>query len=80
MCYKFQFVEQIKTAPTTGAVLSFPDIQEIKPKCFSASMMAASFSSGAGMAVIIVFMLTDAQLFTNLSNVCRVNLDPRYAT
>ena len=43
---KFQFVEQIKTAPIMGAVLLLSDIQEITPKCFSASMMAASFSSG----------------------------------
>ena len=31
--------------------------------------------SGAGVAIIVVLMLTDAQFLTNLSNVSRVNLE-----
>ena len=31
--------------------------------------------SGAGAAIIVVLMLTDAQFLTNLSNVSRVNLE-----
>ena len=31
--------------------------------------------SGAGVAIVVVLMLTDAQLLTNLSNVSRVNLE-----
>ena len=31
--------------------------------------------SGAGVAIIVVLMLTDAQFLTNLSNASRVNLE-----
>ena len=31
--------------------------------------------SGAGVAIVVVLMFTDAQLLTNLSNVSRVNLE-----
>ena len=36
---------------------------------------ADSRLSGAGVAIIVVLMLTDAQFLTNLSNVSRVNLE-----
>ena len=36
---------------------------------------ADSWLAGAGVAIVVVLMLTDAQLLTNLSNVSRVNLE-----
>ena len=48
---KFHFDEQIKTAPVMGAVLFFG---------------ADNRLSGAGAAIIVVLMLTDAQLIADL--------------
>ena len=31
--------------------------------------------SGAGVAIVVILMFTDAQLLTNLSDICRVNLE-----
>ena len=42
---KFQFVEQMKTAASDLEAAVPISLGYMKPKCFSASMMAASFSS-----------------------------------
>ena len=49
-------------------------LQRFHDSCFL-FLGADTRLSGACVAVIVVLMLTDAQLLTNLSNVSRVNLE-----